>query len=134
MCSPVLLADPARPLRVAADLRHHTLLTLDLPEAPPTVDWEPWLQLMGVDAVQPSSTVRFTRYSEAVEAAVAGQGIVIGRLPLLAGLLRDGRLVAPFRTPAASRRGYFVEQPARAAGNPHAQDFVRWLVAEAAAS
>ncbi|MGV3572213.1 MAG: LysR substrate-binding domain-containing protein [Ramlibacter sp.] len=131
MCAPSLLLDPKRPLKRPADLQQHTLLTVDLPGAP-TMDWEPWLQVMKLDTVHPSNTVRFTRYSEAVEAAVAGQGVVIGRLPLLAGLVADGRLVAPFRSRAASRRAYFVEQPLRAGANPHAQDFVRWLLAEAA--
>lgn len=63
-------------------------------------------------------------------AAVAGQGVAIGRLPLLAELLRDGRLVAPF-SGAASRFGYFVNVAPRSAGNADAQDFVRWLMAEA---
>ncbi|HEY8361156.1 MAG TPA: LysR substrate-binding domain-containing protein [Ramlibacter sp.] len=133
MCAPSLLLDPKRPLRRPADLQQHTLLTVDLPGTP-TMDWEPWLQVMKLDTVRPANTVRYTRYSEAVEAAIAGQGVVIGRLPLLAGLVAEGRLVAPFRSRAASRRAYFLEQPQRAAGNPHAQDFVQWLLAEAAAA
>jgi LysR family transcriptional regulator, glycine cleavage system transcriptional activator len=54
----------------------------------------------------------------------------MGRLPLLDALLRDGRLVAPFPG-AASHFGYFVNVAPRSAGNPDAQDFVRWLMAEA---
>ena len=132
MCAPGLLRDPKRPLKVPSDLGRHTLLTVDMPQAGlPTMDWEPWLQLMGVAGVRPASTLRFTQYSEAVAAAVAGQGVVIGRLPLLDGLVKEGKLVAPFRTPAASRRGYFVTTAAHAARNADAQDFVRWLVAEA---
>jgi DNA-binding transcriptional LysR family regulator len=132
LCSPLLLKDSQRPLATPADLAHHTLLTIDMPQGgTPTVDWEPWLQLMGLDTVRPANTVRFTRYSEAVEAAVAGQGVVIGRLPLLAELVRDSRLIAPFRGRAASRRGYFVELAGHAARNRDALDFVRWLQAEA---
>jgi DNA-binding transcriptional LysR family regulator len=76
------------------------------------------------------NTLRFSQYSDVVAAAVAGQGVAIGRLPLLGELLRDGRLVAPF-SGAASRMGYFVNMAPRAAGNADAQDFVRWLMAEA---
>lgn len=131
LCSPALLNDRRRPLKTPADLAHHTLLTVDMPQGePPTVDWEPWLRLMGLATVPASNTLRFTQYSEAVAAACAGQGIVIGRLPLLAGLLQDGRLVAPFRSRAASRRGYFVELAQHAAHNADANDFVRWIVAE----
>ncbi len=80
-----------------------------------------------------AQTMRFTRYSEAVAAAVAGQGVVIGRLPLLAELVRQKKLVAPFRAPAASRRGYFVTLAPHASHNPQAQAFAQWLLAEATA-
>jgi DNA-binding transcriptional LysR family regulator len=133
MCAPLLLADGRRPLAKPADLRQHTLLTVDLPQSMPTMDWEPWLQLMGLDTVRPANTLRFTQYAEAVAAAVAGHGVVIGRLPLLAGLVAEGRLVAPFHSPAASRRGYFVQVAPHARGNANARDLVDWLVAEAAA-
>jgi LysR family transcriptional regulator, glycine cleavage system transcriptional activator len=129
MCSPQLLRDPQRPLKTPADLEHHTLLTLDKHE--PTTDWEPWLRLIGLDTVRPANTMRFTRYVEAVAAACAGQGVVIGRLPLLAELVREGQLVAPFRSGAASRRAYFVTPSPQAAHNPDAQDFIRWLMSEA---
>jgi len=132
MCAPALLRDRRRPLKTPADLRHHTLLTLDLAGAPLTVDWEPWLQVMGMDEIRMAHTMRFSLYTDAVAAAVAGQGIVIGRLPLLADLLRQQRLVAPFRTPAASQRGYFLTTAPNAARNPDAQAFVEWLRSEAA--
>lgn len=133
MCAPALLRDRARPLKSPADLAHHTLLTLDMQGASPTVDWEPWLQLMALDEVHMAHTVRFTLYTDAVAAAVAGQGVVIGRLPLLEGLVRERKLVAPFKSPAASQRGYFLTPAPQAARNPDAQDFMRWLQAEAAA-
>jgi LysR family transcriptional regulator, glycine cleavage system transcriptional activator len=132
MCSPALLRDARRPLETPADLEHHTLLTLDMPQGEaPTVDWEPWLQVIGLAAVRSANTVRFTHYAEAVAAACAGQGVVIGRLPLLLELVREGKLVAPFRGRATSRRGYFVTMASHAAGNVDAQDFAQWLIAEA---
>jgi LysR family glycine cleavage system transcriptional activator len=134
MCSPLLLRDAARPLREPADLARHTLLTVELRDAPLTADWEPWLQLMGLEGVTMAHTMRFTQYSEAVAAAVAGHGVVIGRFPLLGDLLRSKQLVAPFRTGAASRRGYFVTPAAQAEHNPDAQDFAAWLLDEAEAA
>jgi DNA-binding transcriptional LysR family regulator len=132
MCAPQLLRDPARPLKSAADLERHTLLVVEMRDAPLTADWEPWLQLMGLPGLHMSHTVRFTQYAEAVAAAVAGQGVVIGRLPLLADLVRQKKLVAPFRSPAASRRGYYVTLAPHAAHNPSARAFADWLQAEAA--
>jgi LysR family transcriptional regulator, glycine cleavage system transcriptional activator len=131
MCAPSLLRDARRPLKTPADLERHTLLAVESHDEALTAEWEPWLQLMGLSGVPMAHTVRFTRYGEAVAAAVAGQGIVIGRLPLLADLVRGKQLVAPFRSAAASRRGYFVTLAAHAAHHPSAQAFADWLVLEA---
>jgi LysR family glycine cleavage system transcriptional activator len=131
VCSPLLLKNRALPLKKPADLAGHTLLAIDTPQGKaPTMDWEPWFQVMGLPQLRMKNTLRFSQYSDVVAAAVAGQGVAIGRMPLLAELLRDGRLVAPF-SGAASRFGYFVLMAPRSAGNADAQDFVRWLMAEA---
>jgi len=131
MCSPALLRDRARPLKTPADLSRHTLLTVDMQGAPLTVDWEPWLRLMALEEVRMAHTMRFSQYGEAVAAAVAGHGVVIGRLPLLADLVRQRKLVAPFRTAAASERGYFLTLASQGRRNPDAQAFTQWLLQEA---
>jgi LysR family transcriptional regulator, glycine cleavage system transcriptional activator len=131
MCAPQLVRDGSRPLKTPRDLERHTLLTVEMRDEPLTVDWEPWLRVMQLPELNMAHTVRFTQYAEAVAAAVAGQGVVIGRLPLLAELVRQKKLVAPFRSPAASRRGYFVTLAPPAAHNPGARAFADWLVAEA---
>ncbi len=132
LCAPALAAA----LRTPAELAQHTLLAIEMPNhaEAPTSDWEPWLAVMGLSELRMKNTLRFTQYSDAVAAAVAGQGVVIGRLPLLRELVQRGQLVAPFGNGAASRRGYFIETARRAAGNADAQDFVRWLRAEAEAA
>jgi len=134
LCAPQLVEAGEHPLRAPADLAHHTLLTIDMKQGQQLdLDWEPWLTIMGLTELRMKNSMRFTLYTDAVNAAVAGQGVVIGRLPLLAELLQQGRLVAPFGQSASSRRGYYVETSRRAAGNPDAQDFARWLRAEAEA-
>lgn len=135
VCAPQLLADPTKPLRTPADLAHHTLLTmLETPQQSAlSADWAPWLNIMGLSELHTMNTLHFTHYGDAIAAAVAGQGVTIGRLPLIAEQLHDGRLVTPFSASTASRRGYFIVTAPRAAGNSHAQDFVRWLWAEARA-
>jgi DNA-binding transcriptional LysR family regulator len=131
LCAPQLLKGD-RPLKNPADLAHHTLLAADMPHGEAlTVDWEPWFQVMGLQGVRMANTLRFTQYADAVAAAVAGQGVVIGRLPLLNEMLPSGRLVAPFKGRAATRRGYYVAMSPNGAGNADAQEFVGWLVAEA---
>lgn len=133
VCAPALLRDRRRPLRTPADLVHHTLLAMEMPQdTTPTADWSPWFQIMGLPEMRTKNTLRFSQYADAVAAAVAGQGVAIGRLPLVAELLREGRLVAPLRGTQSSARAYFVLASPRAAENPDAQDFIRWLRAEAA--
>ena len=132
VCSPQLVVNRANPLKKPADLANHTLLAVDTPRGMALIgDWEPWLKVMGLPEVRTKNTLRFTQYADAIGAAVAGQGVAIGRFPLLNELLRDKRLVAPFKGAAASQRGYFLALGARAAANPDAQDFARWLRAEA---
>ena len=132
VCSPALLADRTNPLKKPADLARHTLLTVDANRGMAfTEDWEPWMRVMGLPELRPKNTMRFTLWADAIGAAVAGQGVAIGRFPLLDAMLRDGRLVTPFKGAAASQRGYFVAMSARAHNNPDALDFAKWLRAEA---
>ncbi len=132
LCAPQLADGGEHPLREPGDLVHHTLLAIDMPQGQALdLDWEPWLTIMGLPELRMKNSVRFTLYTDAVNAAVAGQGVVIGRLPLLGEFLQHDRLVAPFGQSASTRRGYYIETARRAAGNPDAQDFVRWLRAEA---
>jgi DNA-binding transcriptional LysR family regulator len=135
VCAPSLLKNSANPLRTPADLAKHTLLAVDNPgnypiDTPLTVEWEPWLKVMGLHEVRTKNTLRFTSYTDSISAAVAGQGVAIGRFPLLDDMLRDKRLVTPFKGAAASQRGYYLAMGKRAAINPDAQDFAKWLRAE----
>ncbi len=135
VCAPGLLNNRANPLKTPADLARHTLLAIDTPRNMPLMDdWEPWIRVMGLTEVRTKNTLRFTQYTDVVAAAVAGQGVAIGRFPLLDALLKNRSLVTPFKGAAASQRGYFVAMNEHAQGNPDAQDFARWLRAEAASS
>ncbi len=132
VCSPQLLRDKANPLKKPADLARHTLLAVDTPgDMSVTGDWQPWLKVMGLPEVRTKNTLRFTQYADTINAAVAGQGVAIGRFPLLNDMLRDKRLVAPFTGAAASQRAYFVAMGSSAVRNTDAQDFAAWLRAEA---
>ncbi|WP_284614721.1 LysR substrate-binding domain-containing protein [Aquabacterium humicola] len=133
VCAPSLLRDRSRPLKVPADLENHTLLAVEayVDESLMT-DWAPWLVAMGLPELRMRNALRFSQYTDALAAAVAGQGVVIGRLPLLAPKIAAGELAAPFKAGAKSQRGYFVEVSRHAATVPEVQDLVAWLREEAA--
>ena len=132
VCSPALVADKRHPLKKPSDLANHTLLAVDMPDGKAlTVDWEPWIRALGLGEVRMKNSVRFTQYADAISAAVAGQGVAIGRFPLLAEMVRDKRLVTPFGGGAASQRGYYIVMAETGRENADAQAFARWLRGEA---
>lgn len=132
VCSPRLANDPTRPLKALADLARHVLLHIDDPEGQtPWLSWRAWLEAEGVGDLQPAANLRFTNYSEVMPAALAGQGVALGRSPLVRDALREGALVAPFRREAASSRAYFLIVAPGAAQRPEVARFVDWVKREA---
>ena len=75
--------------------------------------------------------VRFNQYDLLVQAAIDGQGVALGRSPLVDHLVAQRKLVAPFRGKHATSRAYFVVRATQAARRPEAQAFVDWLHVEA---
>lgn len=96
VCSPVLLADPARPLASPADLRRHVLLHVSTAQGIDEGTWPLWLRAMGEAALVPAGALHFSQYDQLVQAALGGQGVALGRRPIVDALLADGRLVVPF--------------------------------------
>jgi LysR family transcriptional regulator, glycine cleavage system transcriptional activator len=124
VCSPMLLKG-AYPLKSAADLKHHTLIH-DAFE----IDWAMWLKTAGVEGVDPYRGPRFESSDHAVQAAVQGEGVVLGRSALVADDLRAGRLVRPFSMSLPADLAYYVAYPAQTAQRPKVQAFRDWLVEE----
>ena len=123
-------------LESPAKLEPHVLLEYDGPNFP-WLHWREWLASQGWDAAKPKGTLRFNQYDQMISAAVAGQGIALGRLKLLGALLSDGRLqtlAAPRAGPATTHAYWLIK------GRPEPRRDVlttaRWIKsqAEAAAS
>ncbi|MBX3636386.1 MAG: LysR family transcriptional regulator [Rubrivivax sp.] len=130
VCAPALLR--SLPLKAPADLRRHTLLQVAMPAAQgmPT-EWPAWLQAAGAGDVEPAAMLTFTNYDTAVAAAVDGQGVVLGRRPLIDRLLRQKKLVAPLAGQTASVRGYYLIVDPASARRPAAQALAAWLLEQA---
>lgn len=133
VCSPALLAEAGRPLRAPADLAQHVLLHLDHSMGRGSgLDWDTWLAALGVPALRPAAALHFTQYDQMIHAAIAGQGVALGRSPLVAQALSEGRLVAPFPRSEVSPRGYYLIASPISADKPQLRAFTDWLLGEAA--
>lgn len=132
VCSPSLLRDPARPLARPSDLARHVLLHYEDIRIVPWLDWSPWFESAGIADLKPAGALHFSHYDQLIQAAISGQGVALGRVPLLNEQLHSGALVTPFRRGIASPRSYYVMRSARSAGNADVDAFVAWLHAEAA--
>jgi len=129
VCSPALAADRTRPLAEPADLRHHVLLHMD-DERATWFDWNLWLHAFGLKDFKPAGALHFSSYDQIIQAATAGQGVALGRFPLVRRMLRDRTLVAPFDKAVASSRAYFLVKSSRSAGKPEVAEFAAWLLEE----
>ena len=64
-------------------------------------------------------------------AAVNGQGVALGRSPLIKRFIREGKLHAPFDTKFVAARAYYVIASKSSERNTDVKNFVSWLQAEA---
>ncbi|HEV3175521.1 MAG TPA: transcriptional regulator GcvA [Stellaceae bacterium] len=131
VCAPALLRDRARPLKRPQDLQHHVLLHFDYPGAHRMfMDWGTWLTPLGIGEIKSAGALHFSQYEQMIQAAIAGQGVALGRQPLVNDLIQSGMLAAPFKQSVVGSRGYFVIESPLAAGKPHVRQFAAWLLDE----
>jgi len=131
VCSPELLRDRARPLKKPADLARQVLLHYDDPAGQFLwLSWRQWLDAFNLAELKPVGVAHYSHYDQMVQAAIAGEGVALGRTPLIRRLLKSGVLVAPFKDRMAGTREYFVIVAPHAAARAPAAQFVQWLQQE----
>jgi LysR family transcriptional regulator, glycine cleavage system transcriptional activator len=112
-------------LRVPADLAHAPLLRT------PLEPWAPWFKAAGLDWTEPTSGPKLVDLGMTLEAAVCGQGVVLGRPSLARTWLAAGSLVPLFNISAQPLHRYFL-LPLPGATMPleedAAQRFAQWLI------
>jgi len=78
--------------------------------------------------------LRFNQYEQIVHASLAGHGIALGRLALIAPMLADRRLeVVGSPKACATEHAYWLVRNARRS-TPDADVVTQWLVEQAAAT
>jgi len=107
VASPAFIA--AHPqIRAPADLPSGIMLHDVSPweRAQECEEWNNWLDVMGLPIPAAHDGPRFNLSQLALSAALAGQGVAMGRLALVAEDLMSGRLVPLFNLAAPSRASY----------------------------
>ena len=136
VCSPSLAKGPP-PLERLSDLEKVTLIHMDLGDSEWSsfssihwFDWSAWLSFVGAGNVEPRSGPIFNDYSLAVQAAIAGQGVVLGSWPVLKEAIKANLLVSPFEARAKTDIGYDLAVNEEAATRPEVKSFIDWILQE----
>ncbi|WP_445571910.1 transcriptional regulator GcvA [Pseudomonas sp. E102] len=125
VCSPKLLVGP-NALKAPGDLPHHTLLQVS---GMTRDDWSLWLGAAGQpSALAEGSRLTFDLAMMAVQAAIDGLGICIGRSTYVDDDLKAGRLVAPFALRLKSDFGFYLVTPVETAHSKKVEAFRAWLI------
>lgn len=127
VCSPDLV-DGAVPLRRPVDLARVNIL--DVPGY--REGWGDWLDAAGVKLDWTERRIVCDQSVIALQAAIDGKGVALGRSALVARDLQSGRLVAPFPLRLPARGGYWILSPVRPSVPRKVAAFKTWLLQEAA--
>jgi DNA-binding transcriptional LysR family regulator len=130
------IAPVARPmrgqhrLRNATDLDGQVLLEYEDSHRP-WLQWRHWLKARGWQ-VRPKAILRFNQYDQIVHSAMAGQGIALGRMPLLKHWLKERhlRMLDTPRPPQGTDHAYWLLQ-SHEAPRDSVNSVMTWLMGEA---
>ncbi|THK39612.1 LysR family transcriptional regulator [Ensifer sp. MPMI2T] len=119
VCSPSMAADlrvPADILKLPAVIDGHSMFT-----------WETWFKKAGLSGSEMTVRHTFNEASLVLDAAIAGQGVMLAWQTLAGFAVTEGSLVAPFGIRAKTGFGhYFVRSPSRRESKA-AVAFKRWV-------
>jgi LysR family glycine cleavage system transcriptional activator len=130
-CSPALLAT-GPPLKTPEDLRHHALIhdqAVDRDPLAPT--WAMWLKAAGVAGAPAAAGLTFSVGYMALDAAIAGHGVVLAYSTIAAADLAAGRLVRLFSLALPDLFAYYIVSAPGALERPKVRAFRDWLRGEA---
>jgi LysR family transcriptional regulator, glycine cleavage system transcriptional activator len=130
-CSPQLLA-AGPPLRTPEDLLLHALIHDQAVERDPLVPtWPMWLKAAGVKDVPAAGGLTFNNMYLALDAAIAGHGVVLAYSTIAAADLASGRLVRLFSLALPDQFAYYIVTAPGALERPKVRAFRNWLREEA---
>ena len=129
-CSPQLLAkSPA--LSTPDDLPLHDLIHDQAIERDPLVPtWPMWLKAAGVKNIPAATGLSFNNMHLALDAAIAGHGVVLAQSTIAAADLAAGRLLRLFSLALPDQFAYYIVTAPGALERPKVRAFRDWLRCE----
>jgi LysR family glycine cleavage system transcriptional activator len=130
-CSPRLLEE-GPPLRNPDDLKRHALIhdqTVDRDPLAPS--WPMWLKAAGVTGFSGTSGITYNASYLALDAAIAGHGVVLATSTIAAADIAAGRLVRLFSLALPDLFAYYIVTAPGALERAKVTAFRDWLRTEA---
>lgn len=128
--SPMVAPQLADQLTDISDLTKLTLLHDDhIAFLEPDPNWSYFFNACGLKA-EPKHGLRFSQSDHAIDAALAGAGIVLGRISMTETYLRDGRLVRPLNLAIRLNASYRLVCSEGAELRPQVARFIDWVIQE----
>jgi LysR family glycine cleavage system transcriptional activator len=125
VCHPDLLKGRSG-LKKAKDLQRHDLI--DVPGYPQ--GWSDWLRAAKVEVDWMTHRIAVDQSVMAIQLALEGRGVALGRSPLILRELKEGKLVAPFPRRLKTGAGYWVVHRRRNTEARKVLAFKTWLLAQ----
>ncbi|MGJ7043552.1 DNA-binding transcriptional LysR family regulator [Shinella sp. BE166] len=125
VCSPAF-AQNAGSIETPHDLLAYPLIS-NTADDPTWTGWSEWLAAFAVELPKRKSGLRCSFYTEAIYAALNGQGITLGWRRLVEDLLVQGRLIRLTNSAVKTRNAYFAVVPKRRRQTEASRLFQAWL-------
>jgi DNA-binding transcriptional LysR family regulator len=132
VCSPAYIAARGAPDCVA-DLARHHLIANDWQD-PNWTGWVQWLAAFGQSLRPKSISMSCNFYTDAINAAIRGEGIALGWNRLVESHLLHGQLVRVSIESVRPRSAYYVVIKSDAASKPSVKAFLDWIRMETGAA
>lgn len=130
--APMMSPELARQITTPSDLCKLQLLHQEDTEfLRPRLNWSAYFEAMGLKG-DCKAGVRFSQADHAIDAALAGAGVVLGRISMAEAHLTEGRLVMPFNKALDAHATYRIVCSTGSENRPQVARFIEWVQAETA--
>jgi len=110
-------------------LSHYSLLEYDDPNTP-WLQWSSWLEHRGWSKANSLRILRFNQYDQVIQAALASQGLALGRIGLLSDIVQSGQLLQISDVSLTKRDHAYWLLIAEPDPREEVQTVVRWITNE----